>query len=64
MSKRCDECRNARAVSSENGIHYSCTLSNKRQERCFMTERFFKPRNIFSTFGEENKKAGERENDR
>lgn len=42
MSARCDECSNARIVHSENGSHAACTLSNKRQERCLMDERFFK----------------------
>lgn len=36
------DCANARPVHSENGVHYACTLSNKRQERCFAEGRYFK----------------------
>lgn len=40
MSARCDECANARAT----GNGYVCALSNKRKERCYMEERYFKKR--------------------
>lgn len=42
MSALCDYCQHSRPVHSENGLHYVCTFSAKRQERCWQTERFFK----------------------
>ena len=36
---KCDICLNSRPVVSENGIHYICTLSNKKATACLFGEK-------------------------
>ena len=38
MSK-CDTCLNSRIIISENGLHSSCTLSDKKAVDCILNKR-------------------------
>ena len=40
---KCDSCRNARPVISENGIHHICTLSDTKALRCKANDAFYIP---------------------
>ena len=36
MMQKCESCMNSRAIISENGLHYTCTLSPKKAVLCIM----------------------------
>lgn len=41
--QKCDSCRNARPVISENGIHHICTLSGTKALRCMVNGDYYIP---------------------
>lgn len=40
---KCDTCRNARPIVSENGVHCICTLSGTKPLRCMANDDFYIP---------------------
>lgn len=38
---KCDTCINARPIVSENGLHYTCTLSGRKPLLCMADDRYY-----------------------
>lgn len=55
---KCDSCMNSRPVVSENGIHFSCSLSQRKATQCLIGLRDnYAPLNKEDDKYETNKKS-------
>lgn len=58
MNNKCDTCKNARSIISENGLHYICGLTNHKAMNCIRGERDYYEDSI----GEKLRKMREKKN--